>query len=164
MAARGRAAQKPKDRILAKTEKRADGCWLWGGVPQTPSGHGQMFVGSRTDGSRRNAIVHRVMWEETHGPIPEGQQVLHACDVPRCVNPDHLWLGTAADNMRDRDAKGRQARGMRQGLAKLRPDQVRTIRYAYFKYGIPITEMAQQYGVTYQNVRAIVRGETWKHV
>lgn len=153
-----------KQRILDRVEKQADGCWLWQGKSRTSSGHGRMYVGSMVDGTRRAVGPHRLMWEEMFGSIPDGLCVLHECDVPRCVNPEHLFLGTQLDNMADRDAKGRQARGERQGLAKLTAEKVKTMRYAYFKYDIPITDMARRHGVTYQAVRAVILGHTWKHV
>jgi hypothetical protein len=145
-----------QQRILDRVEEQEDGCWLWEGRSFTKAGHGRMYVGSRTDGSRRNASVHRLMWEETRGAIPDDLAVLHTCDVANCVNPDHLFLGTQAENMADRDRKGRQARGSLQGLAKLTADKVRTMRRAFHKYDIPIADMARRYGVTYQAARAAI--------
>jgi hypothetical protein len=79
---------------------RTDGCWLWTGARKT-SGYGEINIGG--------AIwdTHRLAWTITQGPIPDGLCVLHTCDVRPCVNPDHLWLGTIADNNRDMFAKGR---------------------------------------------------------
>ena len=151
-------------RILDKTEVRKDGCWVWLGRSQSKAGHGRMFVGSRTDGTQRNASVHRLAWEQQNGPIPQGLQVLHSCDQPRCVNIKHLFLGTVADNMADRDQKRRQAYGERQGLSKLTADKVRTARRAYFKYNIPITEIATRFDVTYEAARYAIKGITWRHV
>jgi hypothetical protein len=72
------------------------GCWPWTGKIAT-NGYGYLD----------NMLAHRASWLIHHGPIPEGLQVLHHCDNPRCVNPDHLWLGTQADNVADMMAKGR---------------------------------------------------------
>lgn len=81
-------------------------CWIWtGSTNQT--GYGQMHLGSLSDGTRRPQLAHRIAWVITHQEIPDGLYVLHRCDVPSCVNPSHLWLGTADDNSKDMVAKGR---------------------------------------------------------
>ena len=79
-----------------------DGCWRWKGA-KTVDGYGTFGGG----GLPFTARAHRVSWELFVGPIPEGAHVLHRCDNPGCVNPEHLWLGTAKDNSDDKYAKGR---------------------------------------------------------
>lgn len=77
------------------------GCHLWTGTV-CKHGYGRIY--------RKGAspvLVHRVAWERVHGPIPAGLKVCHRCDTPSCVNPDHLFLGTQRDNLRDMYAKGR---------------------------------------------------------
>ena len=94
------------DRLWQKIDK-TDGCWLWtGGL--TTSGYGILYT-SKQDKPRRR-LAHRLMYEIEHGPIPDGLFVCHRCDNPPCVNPDHLFLGTASDNMQDMLSKGRQGR------------------------------------------------------
>lgn len=87
-----------------KSVEKTDGCWMWR-AGKFPGGYGAIH----TNGKTRKA--HRVSWEIHFGPIGEGLFVCHRCDTPRCVNPEHLFLGTAADNNADRNSKGRQARG-----------------------------------------------------
>ena len=94
------------------------GCWLWTGAVLS-AGYGLMR--GRRPG---NILAHRVSWELAHGPIPEDQYVLHRCDVPSCVNPNHLFLGTQKDNMADCVKKGRIMSGERHGRAKLTDKQI----------------------------------------
>lgn len=75
------------------------GCWLWVGT--TVTGYGQLTFG------RKRWLAHRLAWEAFRGAVPGDLCVLHRCDVPACVNPDHLWTGTRLDNNRDMTAKGR---------------------------------------------------------
>jgi hypothetical protein len=79
------------------------GCWLWEGAQNT-GGYGKMGMGGAGAGTD---LVHRLMWEQHRGPVPPNRWVLHRCDMRACCNPDHLFLGTALDNMRDMHAKGR---------------------------------------------------------
>lgn len=90
------------DRFWARVQKSSDGCWLFTGAVCNRAGHLHI---AREDGSR--ALAHRFSYELHFGPIPAGQVVMHRCDVPRCVNPDHLTLGTQRDNIHDAIAKGR---------------------------------------------------------
>ena len=87
-------------------------CWVWVG-PTNDKGYGQIRVGGR---GSRCLLVHRLSWELHYGPIPPGMCVLHHCDNPPCVRPDHLFLGTLADNNRDMYRKGRDNNGQRAKL------------------------------------------------
>lgn len=102
------------ERLWAKIQKDPDGCWLWQG--STLDGYGSIWLGGGKTG-----LVHRLVWEEGHGPIPEGMMVLHSCDVRNCVR--HLFLGTAKTNSEDMVKKGRAPRGLHHGLKK-HPERV----------------------------------------
>jgi hypothetical protein len=83
------------------------GCWIWTGWVNR-AGYGYININGRHE---RDTEAHRAAWLLFRGPIPEGMYVCHKCDIPSCVNPDHLFLGTQTDNMRDASAKGRLLTG-----------------------------------------------------
>jgi hypothetical protein len=89
-----------EDRFWEKVDK-TDGCWLWNAYTLY-NGYGRFSINKKTEYS------HRVSWFLEHGEWPNGKHVTHTCDNPTCVRPDHLMLGTVADNMADRNAKKRQ--------------------------------------------------------
>lgn len=106
-----------QERLMRRVEHAPSGCWLWtGGRVQT--GHGQITIGGK---GSTNISTHRASWILHFGPIPPAKSVLHRCDIPNCVNPDHLYLGTQADNMRDMVSKGRSLRGARNPMRKSPP-------------------------------------------
>lgn len=107
--------------------------------------------------------AHRIAYELCRGPIPAGLLVCHSCDNPACNNPNHLWAGTPADNMRDMVAKGRSARGVRNGRALLTEDQVRQIR-EHVAAGSSPGSVAMLYGVSRWTVREIAARRHWAHV
>lgn len=126
------------------------GCWIWLG-PIGSDGYGQMSD---------NRKAHRIAYMRARGPIPKGMLVCHSCDVPLCVNPAHLFLGTPASNSLDMVKKRRQAFGERQHKAKLNAEDVRAIRASSDTH----VAIAAQYGITDRNVSIIKRRLTWKHV
>ena len=93
------------ERFWSKVRK-ADGCWEWTGAA-TERGYGVLGRGERGLGNEK---AHRVSWMLHHGQIPDGLWVLHRCDNPKCVRPDHLFLGTSDDNIADMHAKSQNAR------------------------------------------------------
>lgn len=88
------------DRFLSHVNKTDDGCWLWTGY-KDKDGYGKTKLNNHT------IRANRLSWILYNGEIPAGMCVCHSCDVPSCANPKHLWLGTMADDMKDRDLKGR---------------------------------------------------------
>lgn len=110
--------------------------------------------------------AHRVSWELAYGPIPDGRWVLHKCDNPGCVNPDHLFLGDAQTNEADKVSKDRQAKGETVGAAVLTTNQVLEIRKLYRRGDRRASQaaLARRFGVDQTTVGQIVRRFTWKHV
>ena len=112
-------------------------------------------------GVRKIYYLHRLSYEAFKGEIPKGMCVLHSCDNPLCINPEHLFLGTGKDNVLDMVNKERQARGEKNNHAKLTIEQVRAIRLNEMS---TIAELAQKYGVCTSNIYQIKAYKTWKHV
>ena len=125
----------------------ANGCWVWHG-PRMKGGYGT------TNDESVSVTAHTLSYRTFVGDIPNGMMVCHKCDVRACVNPDHMFLGTAFDNMKDCAIKGRNSR-------KLTEDQVREIRSAT---GVSKAELGRRYGVTDAMIGKIVRYEWWKDV
>ncbi len=135
------------------------GCWIWTGCT-TSSGYGRFFWHGKN-----SYLAHRVAYEITFGSIPKGMFVCHKCDNPLCVNPDHLFSGTAADNMRDMAVKGRAASmlGTLNPSAKLNVKMVYKLRELY-EQGKTVMEISHQMSVPYSNVWSIVKRKTWTHI
>lgn len=155
------------ERFEQKYQRAPSGCWLW--QRSIRDGYG------RTEADGRKIGAHRRSWELHRGPIPAGLFVLHKCDVPHCVNPDHLFLGTHLDNMADMVAKERTVKkrgpqrkksgpavGPNHPRAKLAWVNVRAIRRAFAALGTGIKPLARAYGVSPAQIRRIVRGERWR--
>lgn len=134
------------------------GCWEWQWGLDS-HGYGQM----KLNGSSFRA--HRASWIKHNGPIPEGLNVLHSCDNRRCINPDHLFLGTHQDNMDDRENKGRGAchKGDNNGRASLSSNDVFRIR-ARLTEGVSCAILAREYNVTWTTIQNIKVGRTWRHL
>lgn len=106
--------------IRARCEiNESTGCWLWTAALM-PNGYGRLAI--RADGKIKSYLAHRLSYELFFGPIPVGLYVCHHCDRRGCVNPEHLFLGTQKDNIRDALAKGRLATGDRNG-SRLHPER-----------------------------------------
>lgn len=137
------------DRFWKKTESDQNGCLLWT-AGRFKDGYGGFYI----KGSMHRA--HRVSWEISCGVIPDGLQVLHSCDNPLCVNPEHLFLGSPDDNMKDMSKKFRGGRGQ----AKLTETDVAAIRSSREI----AKELGRKYNVTESTICYVRRGDTWKGV
>jgi hypothetical protein len=118
-----------------------DDCWNWLAAKQT-DGYGSFWVSTR-----KSMLAHRISWTLLVGPIPDGMKVLHRCDNRCCVNPNHLFLGTQADNMQDCSSKGRIQHGERAGRVKLSDDDVARIREMSM-FGARRKDVAQVFGIS----------------
>lgn len=184
-----REAERIAERFWMKVDKSAgpDDCWLW--ISGMSNGYGRF-------GIRQGVIeyAHRMAWLLTKGPIPDGLFACHKCDNPRCVNPAHLFLGTHLDNIADRDAKGRVAKGDKAGArtkrenmprgdihwskrtpermprgsarpdAKLTEADVCAIRARYSQGGTSYRLLGLEYRVDTYSIRAIIKRRSWRHV
>ena len=145
------AAKRPATERVWDHVAKGDGCWEWTG--ETRYGYGVIRVGGR-DGARKRIRAHRAAWESVNGPITDGLFVCHHCDNRGCVRPDHLFLGTNADNMADAAQKGRWVG--RNG--KLTREQVIAIRSS----GGTIRAVGKQYGVTSGVISRIRTGASYR--
>lgn len=173
-------------KFWGRVKKQRNGCWLWCG-PVRPDGYGF------TNRDGKNQSVHRISYELHFGVIPTGLLVCHHCDVPRCVNPNHLFLGTNRDNMQDASKKGRMssgerhhthlyperlirgeshfshthpelvARGEKCPSAKLTAFKVKRIRSLRRK-GMKLKDIANLFKVSIPCVYQVVIFKTWRHV
>lgn len=139
---------------------RTGDCWIWT-KSRDKNGYGKTSITS--DGVTRHVRAHRVLWELVNGPIPEGKMVCHRCDNPPCVNPDHLFLGDALSNMRDKIAKGRATYSIHEEhpMRKLDWPAVEAIRNKYL-LGHSRQALAEEYGISAGHVWSIVMGKVWK--
>lgn len=145
------------ERFWARVQKsEGDGCWNWTGAVGTP-GY-PLF-----EDQYRQIAGHRWIWEQNNGPIPTGMHVCHRCDNPRCVRPDHLFLGTPKDNFDDMVAKGRSAHlGSRNGRARLTNEQAREIRSRFAAGGTTLTALGGSFHISRTAISRIVQGFAYR--
>lgn len=176
----------PGERFWCRVSK-TDTCWLWIGKTDA-NGYGKLRINNQIVGAHRYSyMIHK-------GDIAEGLFVCHQCDNPSCVNPDHLFLGTAQDNNADRTRKGRSAKGdksgsrlhpekvfrgpnhpwrkgnkhyhqgAKNGRAKLTEQDVRNIRQLWAGGGCTKVGLGEQFGVSDTVIHNIIRRKSWAHV
>lgn len=158
-------------RLLARAQPEPNsGCWLWDG-PLDAYGYG-VFQMTRTEAHARGRTgrgikAHRVSWAVHHGEIPAGLLVLHHCDNRACVNPEHLYVGTDADNVRDMLARGRHkpagVTGEEHPRAVLTEDDVIAIRSILRGNRVSQQEVADMFGVHQTQISRIVLRKQWRN-
>lgn len=145
----------PQERFAKKYEITANGCWEWR-FPRADGRANTFYFEGRPQSA------YKVAYKMHKGPIPDGLLVCHHCDNGRCVNPDHLFLGTHADNYADMAKKGRAntARGEQKARTKLTEEIVREIKAS----ALNGNQLAKQFGVNRRTVYDILDGKTWRHI
>lgn len=149
-----------EDRFWAKVDRNGPeyrelgSCWVW------TAGLDGKGYGAFRDSRGRQVLAHRKAWELIVGVQPSGN-LLHRCDTPTCIRPDHMFVGDQAANVADAVAKGRNARNEQHGSAKLTWKSVTAIRARYAS-GESQSKIASDFGVTQVTVSNIVQGKTWR--
>lgn len=136
--------------------QKTDTCWIWTG--SNTRGYGVMAM----NGAMYR--VHRFSWELHNGPIPKGLMVCHRCDNPSCVRPDHLYAGSAKQNMHDCLSRGRYPYrfALENPKSKLTPNDVRMIREVYPTVQAP--QLARRYGVHKKTIYDVIHRRSWLSV
>ena len=147
-----------KDKFWSKVIKTSN-CWEWGGYKEI-NGYGRICI------NRKRYLTHRLSFKLKYGKIPNGLCVLHHCDNPSCVRPDHLFLGTIADNNKDSMLKGRKVHliGETNGRSKLIKENIPLIRKLYNCGNITQAELGRKFNVCLSTIGYIVNNKTWKHL
>lgn len=141
--------RKPIPGRIVRSIRQHGECWIWT-ASKTKDGYGVLTVG------RKQFRAHRAAYEAFNGPIPEGFLVCHRCDVPLCVNPDHLFIGSPKENTADMDAKGRRKAPTvdTHPKYKIRPEEREAIRQLRLN-GEKLEDLARRYGVGFQTISGI---------
>lgn len=149
--------RRPAQQRFWEKVQKSDACWEWTAALMGSIGYGNFWLEGRP------VLAHRFSYELAYGRIPDGMQVLHKCDNPKCVRPEHLFLGTQADNMRDKVKKSRQwrPRGEQANGSKLTWKDAAEIRARYAAGGISQTKLAEEYGTHQTNISKIILGKSW---
>ena len=139
------------ERFMSHVHKHDSGCWLWTAYCLKKNGYGFFRTPAKHE------LAHRVSYRLFNGQL-DTRDVMHKCDVPNCVNPEHLALGTRLENMQDAKRKGRMRVGERHGRSKLTDEQVELIR----KSSKLQREIAVEFGITQSHVSCLKSGKKWQ--
>lgn len=159
-------SQKDIERFWSKVDRNGpNGCWIWKSA-NNGAGYGKFYV--KDSGKVPYIYAHRLSWELANGPIQNGLWVLHKCDNPSCINPEHLFLGTQTDNMQDAAHKGRikqRAWPLGEGNhnAKLKESDVKEIKIM-IQNKVALNVIAKKFGVSTQAIFMIKAGISWAWV
>jgi hypothetical protein len=143
-------------KLFFKKVKKSSGCWNWT-ARKNKDGYGQVWI------NHKSYYAHRISWSLKNGEIPKGMYILHSCDNPGCVNPNHLFLGTQADNVMDCFKKGKTTFGERDHFAKLKEKEVFEIRRLYKTGVVSQKLLSKMFMVSNTQINLIVRGVSWKY-
>ena len=146
-----------EERFWPKVDIRGpDDCWEWL-AGKNYKGYGILM-------RKESKKAHRIAYELTYGPIPNGLHICHHCDNPGCMNPTHLFAGTDMDNTADCIRKGRFIKGEQNGQAKLTSEQVLSIRGEYSQGNTSYPKLGVKYNVDPSTIGKIINQETWRHI
>lgn len=154
------------ERYWAKVAVRGpDECWPWTACAEKDYGHGQVYVGRKTDGRHTRDKAHRIAWMFSHGWYPGDWVVRHRCDNPPCQNPAHLQIGTHADNAHDRAVRGRgrSTKGETSPRSKITEAQALQI-ISLRRDGETLQYIGIKFGIGKSQVGRIARGQQWQHL
>lgn len=155
------------DRFWTKVDKSSpNGCWEWTATKNN-KGYGCFSARQIIPGRKTKALAHRLSYAYFKGPIPPGQNILHSCDNPACVNPDHLRAGSQSENISESVAKGRKPlaniRGEQIGTSRLTAEKVFSIREKYLA-GVPRAQIASEADISEVTIKRVVSGRSWQHL
>jgi hypothetical protein len=161
MKIRGQTVYPLKERLERLSKLVPSGCIEWQST--TRNGYGKLIIGSRTDGTRMSVSAHRLSYEVHVGKIPDGLFVCHKCDNPKCINPDHLFVGSRKDNVNDREIKGRnkmpKIKYNEESYSwKIKNEEVIEIRQLN-KQCISIKEIAKKFNISVRHIRDIIKNK-----
>jgi hypothetical protein len=163
-----------KNGPLHPTDPKLGRCWIWIGARITDKKSKHPYGLIWNDAHTKRLRVHRVAWQLVKGPIPKGKSILHSCDNPPCLNPDHLRPGTQTENVQDTVSRGHSLIGERNPMRRLSEDQVKDIRAMYppAKRTGPrppkekeiILRLCKKHSISSNHASRIARGGRWSYL
>jgi hypothetical protein len=136
------------------------GCFICTSHSRDDAGYIKYYLGRGENGEKMLGYMHKFIYEECFGSVPDGLVVRHGCDNPSCINPQHLDIGTPLQNSADMVVRHRVARGTSIHTSKLTEDDVRSIR----KSNLTEKELGKMFGVSSSTINKVKRGIRWKHI